>query len=155
MEIAYLADHPEYVMTIANWYYDMWGYADPANSVEKTIQRLQGKLNRNELPIPIVAIDPSGLLGTAQLKRHEMDIYPDREYWLGSVYVDPSARGKGIGRMLVSRIIEIAEQSNISELWLQTVAKDGGLYTRCGFKPYNEVQYNGEHVLVMKRELTG
>jgi GNAT superfamily N-acetyltransferase len=47
------------------------------------------------------------LIGAAQLKIREMDIYPGREFWLGAVYVDPAARGQGIGELLVKRIEDI------------------------------------------------
>ena len=42
----------------------------------------------------------------AQLKRREMDIYPEREFWLGGVFVSPDTRGQGIGSALCGQIAD-------------------------------------------------
>lgn len=152
MQIQFLADRPEAVPTIARWYFDEWGHKEPGNSVEATIHRLRGKLNRDTLPIPIIAIDEDGsLLGTAQLKVREMEIFPDREFWFGGLYVISQARGRGIGASLVNRIVELAQIRKIPELWLQTYALDGGLYARLGWTMVERLSYKGQDIAVMVR----
>lgn len=93
------------------------------------------------------------LLGAAELKTREMDIYPDYEHWLGGVYVESSERGKGIGRLLTLDIIDRAKRFGIKRLYLQTESLSGGLYAECGFKPLETVEYKGRHVLVMVAKL--
>jgi GNAT superfamily N-acetyltransferase len=152
MQIQLLADRPDLVPAIARWYFEEWGHKEPDNSVEATIERLSGKLNCDIFPIPIVATDADGsLLGTVQLKVREMEIFPDREFWLGGVYVASQARGRGIGAELVKRIAELAEIHKISELWLQTHALDGGLYARLGWSTVEKLTYKGEEIAVMVR----
>jgi GNAT superfamily N-acetyltransferase len=152
IEIEYLADHPEFVPQIAGWYFDEWGYKVSENSIERIAERLSSKLNRERAPIPIVAIASRKLIGTAELKIREMDIYPDREFWLGNVYVDVTARRRGVAKLLVQRIEEIAKQLKIRELFLQTEKLTGGLYAELGWLPIEKIDYHGVQVLVMHKE---
>lgn len=154
MQIQYLADRPDAVPTVARWYYDEWGHKDPTNSFELTCERLAGKLNKDRLPLPIIAVDTGRtVIGTAQLKRHEMDIFPDREFWLGSIYVAPSARGCGLATTLVNKIVELAVEFQVKELWLQTEALNGGLYARLGWKIVEQLEDKGTKVAVMLRDM--
>ena len=155
MELKFLADHEDAIPTIAKWYYNEWGYREPENSFEKTCERIGGKLTRDKVPLHIVAVEDDNVLGAAQLKLYEMDIYPDKEYWLGSVYVAPSARGRKVASQLCERIVDIARSFNIPTLYLQTERiDDGGLYARLGWKPIEQVHYDGLDVLVMQRHLS-
>ncbi|MFT7606812.1 MAG: GNAT superfamily N-acetyltransferase, partial [Saprospiraceae bacterium] len=89
----------------------------------------------------------------AQLKYHEMSIYPDKENWLGGVYVSKNYRGKGIARQIIQKLIVIAGNLNIKKLYLQTENLDGGLYQRMGWKPIEQVNYHNIDVLVMERDI--
>jgi len=154
LAIEYLADHPEFIPQIATWYFNAWGHRESNNSAERIAVRLNTKLNRVRVPIPIVAIADGKLLGTAQLKAHEMEIYPDREFWLGGVYVDVSARNQGIAKQLVHRIEEVARQLGIHELFLQTERLDGGLYAKLGWIRMEQVKYHSVQVFVMRKNLS-
>ena len=151
IEIEYLADHPKFVPQIARWYFDEWGYKISDNSVERIAERLYAKLNRERAPVTIVAMANRKLVGAAQLKIREMDIFPDREFWLGGVYVDFTARGQGIAKLLVQRIEEMAKQREIRELFLQTEKLTGGLYAELGWLPIEQVNYHGAQVLIMHK----
>lgn len=153
IDIKYLADHPEFISQIATWYFNQWGHEESGGSVERTFERLKSKLNRDRAPIPIVALAGGKLLGTAQLKIREMDIYPEREFWLGGVYVAAAARGQGVGGLLVKRIEEISQQLGIKELFLQTEKLAGGLYARLGWMPVEQVDYHGQRIVVMRKDL--
>lgn len=151
IEIEYLADHPEFVPQTARWYFDEWGYKISDNSIERISERLYSKLNRERAPIPIVAIADRKPVGAAQLKIREMDIYPDRDFWLGGVYVDFAARRQGVAKLLVQRIEEIAKQLQVRELFLQTENLAGGLYAELGWLPVEQIDYHGLQVLIMRK----
>lgn len=153
IDLEYLADHSAFIPQIATWYFNEWGHKEPDNSVQRTCERLNVKLNKDQAPIPIVAIKGGKLIGTAQLKICEMDIYPNREFWLGGVYVDATARKQGVGELLVKRIEEISKQLGVKELFLQTMNLTGGLYARLGWVPAEQVLYKDIQVLVMHKEL--
>jgi len=153
IDIEYLADHSEFVPQIASWYFSEWGHKEPNNSIERISERLNTNLNRNHLPIPIVAIENGKLVGIAQLKIREMAIYPNREFWLGGVYVDSLARGKGIGELLVRRIEEISKQLGINELYLQTEKLNGGLYAKLKWLPIEQVDNKNVQIVIMQKKL--
>jgi GNAT superfamily N-acetyltransferase len=63
----------------------------------------------------------------------------DRTYfaWLSDVYVDRSARGKGVGKLLVRHIVEEAEKMGVKRLLLATDDAQG-LYAQFGFKDIDD-----------------
>ncbi len=148
-----LASHPAALPIVANWYFEQWGHKVANNSLEKTRERLREGLNGDRMPLCIVALENGAPCGAARLKLREMEIYPDREYWLGSVYVPPAVRGRAIAARLSERIAEMARERGTQCLYLQTERLDGGLYGRQGWKPLDQVHYNGLEVLVMGRTL--
>jgi GNAT superfamily N-acetyltransferase len=153
MELKFLADVPEAIPQISQWYFDEWGHKIKDNSVEKISERIRGMLNRDRIPLHILAVENNKILGVSQLKIREMEIYPEKEHWLGGVYVDSSERHRGLASVLVSRCLELAKQFRVATLYLQTERLDGGLYAHLGWRPIEKVHYNGLHVLVMENKL--
>jgi len=154
MKLEFLADHPQFIPVVADWYYNEWGCKVADNSYEKTCERIAGKLNRDKVPLHVVAVEEDRLLGVGQLKKREMDIYPDKEFWIGSIYVSREERGRGVASQIVERLVEIAKSFSIETLHLQTEnLTDGGLYSKLGWKPIEHVRYHDVDVLVMERVL--
>jgi len=155
MRFTFLADQPDALATIAQWYFDAWGYRVAGSSVDRIKARLQQALNRDRAPLLVLALDDEAIVGVAELKIREMDIYPELEYWLGGVYVPPPHRGKTIASRAVGRVVELAQSFGIETLHLQTEKLDGGLYGRLGWRPLAQVNYRGLDVLVMEKRLAG
>jgi GNAT superfamily N-acetyltransferase len=155
LKFEFLVDRQSAIPIVANWYFAEWGHSVPGNSIAKTIDRIEGKLNRDRVPLHILVIEDEKVLGVAQLKRYEMEIDLAREFWLGSLFVLPTARGKGIGSALADRIATIATEFKIPEIYLQTEVLDGGLYRRMGWHSIETVRYHGIDVTVMVRKLGG
>ena len=153
MKFEYLADKIELLPVLANWYFEEWGYIEKGRTLEKEMENLQKYLNKESIPMILLATDKGELLGAAQLKCHEMSIYPEKKYWLGGVYVSKNHRGKGIARQIVQELISIAGSLKIKNLYLQTENLDGGLYRRMGWQPIEQVIYHNIDVLVMERDV--
>lgn len=153
MKLEYLADHPELLPTVAQWYFEEWGYLSEGKTLEQDIQRLQIYLNKDKVPLMLLAIQDGELLGAAQLKFREMSIYPEKEHWVGGVYVAEAHRGKGIARQILLALIAIAKSLKIETLYLQTEHLNGGLYGRMGWTPIEQVNYRGIDVLVMEKSI--
>ncbi len=153
MKLEYLADHPGLLPTVAQWYFEEWGYLSEEKTLEQDIQRLQIYLNKDKVPLILLAIQDGELVGAAQLKFREMSIYPEKEHWVGGVYVAEAHRGKGIARQILLELIAIAKSLKIETLYLQTEHLNGGLYGRMGWMPIEQVNYRGIEVLVMEKSI--
>jgi GNAT superfamily N-acetyltransferase len=152
MNFVFLADREESIPTIADWYFAEWGHITNL-SVEAISAGMRNALNRDKIPLLVLAVENDEILGVAELKYREMPIYPDKQHWLGGVFVPPAHRGKGIASRLANRIAEIAGSLGVRTLHLQTGKLDGGLYARLGWTAYAQVYYRGLDVLVMEKRL--
>jgi len=153
MRFALLADCPEAIPQIAEWYFGQWGHLREDTSPRDFESKLQSSINHDELPLFILAIENEELMGVAELKFREMDIYPEKEHWLGGVYVPVERRGKGIASQLIRQALRKAHSLGVSTLFLQTEKSDGGLYARLGWAPVEQVNYHALDVLVMEKIL--
>lgn len=153
VRFAPLADFPAAVPLLARWYFDQWGHERPGATLEASVAKVNATAQTSALPTSLLAIADGKVVGAAQVKFHEMDIYPDKEHWLGNVYVVSSHRGIGIATQLVERIVVVSRQFGVKTLHLQTEALGGGLYARLGWQPEERVRYSGKLVLVMRRDL--
>jgi GNAT superfamily N-acetyltransferase len=153
MDFPVLADLPAALPRVARWYFDEWATYTGVESAEHVEARLQASLNRDAIPLIVLAVLEGEVVGAAQLKYREMSIYPDREHWLGGVYVSAAHRGREVATELVQRVTLIARQLGVTELHLQTERIDGGLYGRLGWVATDRVEYRGRQVLVMARRI--
>ena len=154
MEIQLLADNEKVQPTVANWYFQEWGHLKEGNTLVKVTEALRGYLNKGKIPLMVLALEADQVLGTAQLKYREMDSYPEKEHWLGGVYVSKNYRGNEVAEKIIFKLISIAKQLDVHKLYLQTERLDGGLYSRLGWKPVEKVYYRGLNVLVMEKALS-
>lgn len=153
MEFVYLADHPEAIPIVAKWYYEQWGRQHEVPSLEKSEEILTDYLNRDKIPLLILAKKEEKILGTVQLKFYEMDIYPQKEHWLGGVFVPKQYRGNKIAEKLVLQAMKIAKNHEVKTLFLQTEKLNGGLYKRLGWNLVEKSIYRDKPVLVMRKDL--
>lgn len=151
MEFMFLADREEEVNTIAQWYFSEWGRLSPSATVTFFTEQLSRYLNRDAVPLVIMAVENDVVIGAAQLKYREMKIYPDKEHWLGGVYVTEQHRGKGVAAALINEVEAVAIRLGVTELHLQTEQLTGGLYARLGWQPLEQVNYHDTDVLVMRK----
>jgi GNAT superfamily N-acetyltransferase len=154
LEFKYLADHPDQVDRVIGWWHTVW--SDRMGPIDAAASQLAANLNSDSLPIQILATLDDEPVGTAVLKHQELaDLFPDKHYWMGSVFVDQAHRGANIASRLAQRIIELAESRGLPHLYLQTVNTTGGLYARLGWQPLQLFDYRGERTLLMVRQLNG
>ncbi len=153
IEWTYLAKHPQHIKQLAEWYFEEWGeYVE--NSTEFAFQeKLKAYLNIDGIPLIILAVEGDTLVGAVQIKYREMTIYPDKEYWLGGVYVNPDYRGQHIASQLVQNAEKRAIELKINLLHLQTESLNGGLYAKLGWEIETQVNYRGVDVAVMQKVL--
>jgi GNAT superfamily N-acetyltransferase len=124
------------------------------SDMRKLTREFRATLYRNRLPLNIVAVSDGRIIGTAALKDNEMlDVFPENRFWMGSVFVDPTWRGRGIATALANRIVEMARERHLPHLYLQTADISGGLYARLGWEPVERLMYRGTDTLLMIKHL--
>lgn len=149
----YLADRPESVPLVAGWYFAEWGYLNHSATLEGVRRKVSASMNRDAIPLTVLAVIDEEVVGAAQLKYREMPIFPDKEHWLGGVFVASEHRGQGIAKQLVHSVVETAGKLGVTTLHIQTERLDGGLYARLGWTPVEQASNHGLDVLVMERPL--
>lgn len=152
MKLKLLADKPEALDTVSDWYYTQWASVFGKQSLQDVKDDLQKYLNTECMPLIVIALDGEKVVGAAQLKYYEMDMYPDYEHWLGGVYVHADYRGNGIAEKIILRILEKAREFDIETIYLQTENLGGGLYARMDWEPIEQAHSKGSDVLVMKKQ---
>lgn len=152
MKIEFLADHPHLIPTLASWFYEEWGRGAAQSTIEKIEAGLKNRLNRDNLPLTIVALVKSMLVGTASLKIREVETHAHLPYWLGSVYVHPSHRDQGIGAKIVVHAVDLADKLGLNELFLYTHSHEK-FYSRLDWKIVERSPYHGRVVAIMRRKL--
>lgn len=154
MKFDLLAHRRYAIPVLGRWYHREWGIRLHDESEADSVERVMEFLNEDKIPFIVVASEDDEILGAAQLKYREMgDLFPEKEHWLGGVYVPPAHRGQGIGRKLVQEIANRAPNHGVETLYLQTERLDGGLYRHLGWRPVTQVRHHGIDVLVMEKRL--
>jgi N-acetylglutamate synthase-like GNAT family acetyltransferase len=149
MEIKNLRENPEHLERLAIWHHNQWGYLNTKNTLEKRLEQMQRHLKDNIIPSTFIALDESLLLGSAAIVESDMDTKPELTPWLASVYVDPKARGRGVGSALVLRIMKHAGDNQIKKLYLYTPDKES-FYRKIGWRTIEKTKYLGENVTIME-----
>ncbi|MBK5108811.1 MAG: GNAT family N-acetyltransferase [Anaerolineales bacterium] len=149
----YLADQPQLLPVLADWFYAEWGHHNPQGSKQSMQDELRGNLNKDRVPLTIVWIQGSKPVASASLKIREMDTHPQYLHWLGGVFVHPDFRAQGIGSQVVEFTAAQASRLKVAELYLYTRNHEN-FYARLGWRVIEEPVYEGRVVSIMKRKLT-
>ena len=149
VQFGYLADQPELVPQIIRWWHTVW--TDRMGSDFSSLeQQLADSLRKTEFPIHIIASVDDEPVAVAALKRQELEeLFPDKQHWLSSVYVDENWRGRQLGSRIAARAIELAREKGLPHLYLQTQNLSGGLYTKLGWQPIEQLSVRGDPTLLM------
>ncbi|MFD1628668.1 GNAT family N-acetyltransferase [Pseudopedobacter beijingensis] len=111
-------------------------------STSKKQQELSALLDQNNLTIAAY-IEDTEILGIASLGSYKT--ISGYKGWIEDVVVDENARGKGIGRKLIEKLLEVGNQQGLTEILLFTEEHRQAaihLYESLGFTQKNSMIYN-------------
>jgi GNAT superfamily N-acetyltransferase len=148
VKIELLADHPEFIPSLAEWHFREWAYLRPGDSVANRVRMLHERSGRRELPITFVASSGAECLGSAMLIHHEMDTRPDYTPWLAGVFVAPAHRRRGIGRALAEHVIREAVVLGFPTVYLFTPSAEH-FFSHLGWSIVERTRYRDADVTVM------
>lgn len=84
-QISYLADRPEWIPTLAQWIFNEWGRFDPSNTPDANQARMGERLNKDRIPLALVAEVEGSPIGCVNLKLRGMRTHPELYPWVGSL----------------------------------------------------------------------
>ena len=149
IRIAHLADHPEAVPTLAEWFRAVWPEYYGPRSEEAVLEELCAGMSRDHLPVRLVAFRNGEPAGTVILREHAISTRPHRQPGLGGLCVTPDHRHRGVGAALVTACAETARALGYPELYAATNTADG-IFLRLGWEWLEEVVHHG-HVVNLYR----
>ncbi|MCA9804640.1 MAG: GNAT family N-acetyltransferase [Cyanobacteria bacterium HKST-UBA02] len=147
----YLADHEQYIETCANWAFETWGRYNPSYTLDKRIASFREHCNKDRIPLTILSFDESERpTGMASLRPND-GIRADLTPWLGSVFVEPGSRRRGIATDLVLAIHEQARRLGYPAIYLLTYEDTlPDWYARLGWVTMGQDSCHGNPVTVME-----
>ena len=148
MRIEYLSDHPEALLTLAEWQHAEWGHLRPGDTLEKRMVRLRGFANGDQIPLTVVALEGDEVLGSASLIEHDMETRMELTPWLAGVFVGEPYRRRGIGAELVRRIMAEAGRLKVPVLYLYTVHSEK-FYAGLGWTLMERTSYREQPIVIM------
>ncbi|MXR68896.1 GNAT family N-acetyltransferase [Shewanella sp. JBTF-M18] len=153
MEIIRLLDKPEAIAQVAAWYHEEWGHLGANRTQAELTHTLNQYLQLSGIPQLWLTLVNGLPVGAIQLRYQENPQYPADSVWLGGIYVSPSHRGQGIAKGLIAVAEEYALAFNADSLYLQTEAKNLGLYHSLGWRLVATLPYSDLTVSVMRKSL--
>jgi GNAT superfamily N-acetyltransferase len=148
--IAYLADHPEAIPVLAEWFANEWGGVGPRNTVEGYRQSLSDRANRDRLPVCLLGLLDGEPVATATLKFREIEYSEAADFWLGAVYVRGDLRGRGHGGGIVAAAEALAVARHFTPLYLYTPSNEA-LYCHLGWQTVGTTTADGKPATVMAK----
>lgn len=152
LRLEYLADQRSHLPQLATWHHAEFGYLNPANTVERYIQRLTASLQKSALPTTFIALQDDTLLGSASLVCQTIT-HQHLSPWLSSVYVDPQYRGRGIAAALVGRVEKTAAAMGSETIYLFTPSSEK-LYAGLGWQLMEYSKYQALKIAIMSKALS-
>ncbi|NOU22700.1 MAG: GNAT family N-acetyltransferase [Methyloglobulus sp.] len=152
MRFSYLANHPQFLETLAVNLFKHWQPILTEDTLEIRIAKLKSHMSTERLPIAWVAHSDSEVFGTAALREHDLDDREDLAPWLGGVYVLPTCRSRGIGEALCKTVEQAAKLRGIDTLHLFTLDKKAW-YTHLGWKQIESTTWHGLPADIMSKQL--
>jgi GNAT superfamily N-acetyltransferase len=149
MRIAFLADHPQHALALAHWHHREWGSLMPDWTRGDAERELAGHAVRRDIPTTLVLLDDDGaLVGSVSVLDEDASQFRDLSPWLASLYVAPTARGRGLGARLVRAALDVARDQGVPRLYLFTPDR-ASFYERLGWTVLGSRMLAGRAVTLM------
>jgi N-acetylglutamate synthase-like GNAT family acetyltransferase len=153
IQIEFLKYNNQFINELAQWHFLEWGYLRVNSTVQRYIDVLDNNLNDDKIPFTIIAKSERGkLIGSASLVDFDMENNNDMSPWLSGVFVVPDQRGKGFGKLIVTRLEEIAKDIGLEKLYLFTFDTEE-FYKKLSWKTVKNDFYLNWMVTIMSKDL--
>jgi len=144
-QIKFLSPEGGLADVLARWHQAEWGHLSD-RGVEERVKEFDAHYNSGQIPFTLVAFSGQQPIGCASLLEYDLDGVPQYDRltpWMGSVYVTPEFRRKGVASMLCKMAMDEARRQGVEKLYLFT-PDQMALYQRLGWKTVATFSLRGE-----------
>lgn len=152
LKIIPLADDPEALPILKQWFEDEWKFHYGSNGPGNAEKDVKAYSNRSKLPIGLVGYLDGELCGMLALKKQSITTHSHLTPWAAAGFVVPQKRRKGIGAKLLFAIEGIARHMGYTKIYSGT-STAASLLKRSDWQFIEQVQYNGEDVSIYEKKL--
>ena len=154
IEIALLADYPETIPTLTQWFRAQWPQYYAARTLADIANDFHLEANRDSIPVRLVAFANGELAGTITLRERAIKTRPEYHPGLGGLFVLDEFRGQGIGTELVKVGMKVAQEQGYNNVYTTTVTARN-ILERLGWQLLKEILHGEEHLALYRYELDG
>jgi len=120
LEIKFLADHPELLPCLKEWFEHEWvpyyGSGGPGDAKKD----LHESCNREKIPIAVVAFLGDKVVGTATLKAESVSTHKHLTPWLAALLVKKEFRRQGVAEHLIAAIEKKTQDLGFDSIYVGT-----------------------------------
>jgi predicted N-acetyltransferase YhbS len=153
IEIAFLADYPETIPILTDWFRAQWPDYYAGRSESDIAQDFVSEAKRDGIPLRLVALVDGELAGTVVLRDRAMNATPEYHPGLGGLFVAAKYRESGIGTALVRSCMDVAREQGFGRIYTATVTA-GGIMARLGWEQVQVVSIGGEQQVIYYCEIS-
>ncbi len=154
IEIIELSRRPHFYTVCSKWAYRQWHKYNNTNySIVEADYKRRAKNLR--MPKTLIALHNNTPVGMVSLKKHDLTTRKDLSPWLSALYVDERYRNRGLGKILVHKVINLASVMNYKSIYLFADRNNAEelikYYEKIGWRCYEyalDIQSN--KVMIMK-----
>lgn len=157
IEVVLLKDAQQHIPQLAQWIYDEWRFYDAALTKDRIVAGLTSRLRDNGLPFTLVAMKnekPVAMISLKDKGEPEFSELSEGNPWVGSFYVVPEERNKGIGQELLDLVTTIG--SGLGYKWVYVYTSNPekvGWYLKNGAQQLETRPFRGHKITIMSLEL--
>jgi N-acetylglutamate synthase-like GNAT family acetyltransferase len=130
--ISDLRQRPGFFDTVADRIWQAWWKQD-GHPRDHIAGRLRENMSATPIPFALVAHEGETFLGTASVIASDSAERPQFTPWVAAVWVEPQARGHGVGAALVDRTTRDGFALGIDRIYLCARPLRSGYYERIGW----------------------
>lgn len=120
MKIDYLCNNPKFHETVSNWIYKEFVVKSNSKmSLEKVLEYFSNT-KTDSFPITLIALLDNKCAGTITLFENDLKTQDSLRPWLGSLFVEPTYRNRGIAEKLINQLVNITRDLGYEKLYLRT-----------------------------------
>lgn len=147
-QIIDLADSPAHLALTATRIWQAF-WQDEGVPLAHLTDRLAESLGPGALPFTLIAPEGAGLGGTVSVIAADLEERPALTPWLAALWVDPGARGQGLGTALVRAAAARAFAGGTPRLYLACLPELHGFYADMGWQ-LHETGIAGLEIMVLE-----